>query len=161
MKIFNNQFFYYIMIFILSIIMHSTLIFNTIELQGLDDNSDISELAKSLKDKVLKIQDHKFQGNKESNSLFFNKRDWNETINISEKQISLSKEELLTKIKFEYQAYISQSKKFQEIIDNTNKGTEFFFPKESVHLFKEYIEVVDKLKANLILMEENIKKNLK
>jgi molecular chaperone GrpE (heat shock protein) len=62
-------------------------------------------------------------------------------------------------IEEEYKAYDTQTEKFQEILRNIKENKENFYPPESKHLFKDYIEVIDILKKNLKTMETDITKN--
>jgi molecular chaperone GrpE (heat shock protein) len=65
----------------------------------------------------------------------------------------------LDNIKYEYECYDIQTKKFSDIINNIEHNKENFYPPESKYLFKDYLKVIDNLKKDLKTMEDNIKKD--
>jgi hypothetical protein len=69
---------------------------------------------------------------------------------------SLSLEEQLKNISYEYETYKIQIQKFKDINNNIVNKKEIFFPDESKELFIEYIEVITYLLEELSLREFNI-----
>jgi hypothetical protein len=131
---------------------------NILELQG-ETEEEVSNLNTSiyLKEKILYSQNKRITQTQETFNSFSGKRAWVKTIQITEKQLSLSNEEALSRIQYEYEAYTNQSHKFQMIINNIKIGEEKFYSDESIVLFKQYIEVIEHLKSNLSSMKKNIK----
>lgn len=125
-------------------------------------HKDITKKALEMKNKIIEIQNNKFtNGNNNviidrENSLNFVNKKWNHSIIIEDRQ-ELSSIEQLERLNYEYKAYDNQTVKFQKIVDDINKGKEKFYPNEAKSLFKEYIEIIKKLKVNIKSMENNLK----
>lgn len=132
------------------------------------EHKDITKKALEMKEKLMETQNRKLTGldlnfelasqNKQSFGSYSHNK-WKETITIEERpQISIDQQ--MDRIKSELKAYNDQSKKFKNIINNINKGKEKFYPEESKHLFKDYVELVDTLRVNIKYMETNLKKHV-
>nr|YP_010259447.1 LAGLIDADG endonuclease [Stachybotrys chlorohalonata]UIX25743.1 LAGLIDADG endonuclease [Stachybotrys chlorohalonata] len=126
-------------------------------------HKDITKKALEMKDKVINIQNEKLlntNGIIIENKQFYGNRKWDKTIFIEERpQLSIPQQ--LDRVKIEYEAYDNQEKKFKFTINNINSNKENFYPKESISLFKEYIQIIKGLKINLKSMETNLKKRKK
>lgn len=121
-------------------------------------HKDITEKARELKEEVLGTQNKDWKDNTaDSNKSISGNREWEHKIHIQERT-NLSDLEQLNKLDYEYKAYNNQDKKFKKIISDIKKNKEKFYPKESISLFEDYIEVIKNLKANLKSMKKGLKK---
>lgn len=110
--------------------------------------------ALALKEKLLQIKDHQPIINSPS---LAEKRNWKGKI-IIEKTSTYSSSDQLKNLKYEFEAYNNQEKKFKKIVVDINKGRENFYANESKDLFNSYVGVVKILKRNLKEIEKNLKK---
>lgn len=111
-----------------------------------------------LKKKILKIQSTFKDRNLKSKETFCNKRNWKETIEITNVP-NFSPSHQLINVEKEIKDYAIKYKKFKSIVINIEKGKEKFFPYESKELFNDYINLIKLLKDNLKDIKKNLKKN--
>jgi cytochrome c oxidase subunit 1 len=125
---------------------------------------DIAAKLEAYKKKILEYQKNpkpkspNVDLDSPENSSISTRRNWNNTVIIQEIP-EISTEKLLDNIKYEFEAYEMQTKKFSDIIKNIEQNKENFYPPESKYLFKDYLEVIDNLKKDLKTMEINVKKD--
>lgn len=119
--------------------------------------------ALALKEKLLQIKHNQYTINSSNPSSLDNlrtKRNWKGKITI-ENTPNFSSSDQLKNIKYEFEAYNNQEKKFKKIVVDINKERENFYANESESLFNSYVDVVKTLKRNLKEIEKNLKKQIK
>ena len=114
--------------------------------------------ALTLKNKILEIQNNNTEISTSDIQTFADKRNWQEKIDVGNIPI-FSTSDQLNNVKYEFQAYDNQDRKFKQIVVDINKGKENFFPDESQILFKEYVSVIKILTKNLTEVKKNLKKS--
>jgi exonuclease VII small subunit len=95
--------------------------------------------------------------NHEMKSILPSLNQLKEMQNVKEITLNLSLVEQLDTINTELSNYEIQRQKFMTIINNIENNKEEFFPNESIHLFKEYIVLIDHLIDELKSRAENVK----
>lgn len=119
--------------------------------------------ALALKEKLLQIKHNQYtinSSNPSSLDSLSTKRNWKGKITI-ENTPTFSSSDQLKNIKYEFEAYNNQEKKFKKIVVDINKERENFYANESESLFNSYVDVVKILKRNLKEIEKNLKKQIK
>jgi hypothetical protein len=116
--------------------------------------------ALALKEKLLQIKDNQRTINSLNPSFLAEKRNWKGKITI-ENTSTYSSSDQLKNLKYEFDAYNNQEKKFKKIVVDINKERENFYANESKSSFDSYVGIVKILKRNLKEIEKNLKKEIK